>query len=347
MLLIIAPPPRQETNESIFVSSLFFIVFLTLTAVGKGMNIENVFMNSKQDTSGSNRNLTSVYCETPEQRVLNLATVGVPEVPELGMSRFRHNIVPVREHGHGDCIEIGLCLRGDLTLLNNKVEYRVMPGDIFLNRPEVLHCLKANPHGTLLNSLLLHPPRKGRSFLCLKSREARDIWSRLNRLPCHVVGKTDAVKQAFAHLFKFYDQSPSPYRTVCLNTACVSLLIGVIEAASHKAVVTHSRRIDQIVSSLRENPERKVSIDNLAHEAGMSPSLFNREFKHITGLPACHFQISCRLEKAKRLLASTDTPITRLAFDLGFCASHHFSSHFKRTYGITPHAWRKQNRKPG
>ncbi len=81
-----------------------------------------------------------------------------------------------------------------------------------------------------------------------------------------------------------------------------------------------------------------VSFDSLACEAGISPSLFIIRFKQLTGLPPHHFQLACRLEKAKRLLAETDTPISQLALALGFWASQHFSSHFKRAYGITPNA---------
>jgi AraC-like DNA-binding protein len=118
--------------------------------------------------------------------------------------------------------------------------------------------------------------------------------------------------------------------------------MGVIDASSHKATITHSRLIDHVVESLREKPERKVSLDDLAREAGMSPSLFISRFKQLTGLPPVHFQLACRLEKAKRLLAETDMPITQLALDLGFCASQHFSGHFKRAFGLTPSAWRKR-----
>lgn len=301
-------------------------------------------MNLVKGNRKSGKTLAVIYSDTPERRVFNLASVGLPEVPALGMSHYRHVIAPISAHRHTDCIEIGLCLRGALSLMNNNAEHRVMPGDIYLNKPDETHCLTAHPRGTIVHWLLLHAPLKGQPFLRLKSREARDIWTRLNRLPCHVIAKTEAVKHAFTYLFRYYEQPPSPYRTVGLNTACVSLLMGVIDASTHKVTITHSRLIDQVVESLRDNPQRKASIDSLAREAGMSPSLFISQFKHLTGLPPYHFQLSCRLEKSKRLLATTNTPITKLAFDLGFCASQHFSSHFKRAYGITPHAWRKQKR---
>ncbi len=287
--------------------------------------------------------LAVIYSDTPERRVFDLSRSGLPEVPALGLSRHRHVITPIAAHRHASCFEIGLCLRGALTLLNKGIEHRIMPGDLYLNKPIDTHCISASPKGTVVYWLLIREPRRGQPFLRLKSREAQEIWSRLNRLPCHVIAKTDAVKQAFAHLFKYYEQPAGPYRTVGLNTACVSLLMGVIDASSHKATITHSRLIDSVIESLREKPERKISLDSLAREAGMSPSLFISRFKQLTGLPPYHFQLACRLEKSKRFLTESDTPITQLALDLGFCASQHFSSHFKRAYGITPNAWRKQN----
>ena len=118
--------------------------------------------------------------------------------------------------------------------------------------------------------------------------------------------------------------------------------MGVIDAASHKSVIARPPLIEQLTAAIREHPERGLRLDALAREARLSPSLLIAQFKQTTGLPPIHFQLACRLEKAKRLLAETDTPITQLAFDLGFCASQHFSCHFKRAFGLTPTAWRKQ-----
>ncbi|MDD2461346.1 MAG: helix-turn-helix domain-containing protein, partial [Kiritimatiellae bacterium] len=61
-----------------------------------------------------------------------------------------------------------------------------------------------------------------------------------------------------------------------------------------------------------------------------------------TGLPPHHFLLTCRIEEAKRRLSVKGLSITRIAQDLGFCSSQHFSSHFKRATGLKPLAWRKQ-----
>ena len=298
-------------------------------------------MRTKRQRVSSDESLTVSYSDTPERRVLDLAAAGLPEVPALGSSRYGHIVAPVGTHQHLGCLEIGLCLRGALTLLNNGVEHRIMPGDLYLNKPADTHCLTAHPKGTMIHWMLIRAPAKGRAFLRLTPSETRDIWTRLNRLPCHVIAKTDAVKHAFAQLFKDYGQAATPYRTVCLTTVCTSLLMAVIDASSHKSTFTHPQLMEQVIDTLRKNPARNFRIDELAREVRLSPSLFIVQFKQMTGLPPYHFQLSCRLEEAKRRLAATQAPITQIAFELGFCASQHFSAHFKRAFGVTPKTWRK------
>lgn len=299
-------------------------------------------MKVKRQHAARAQDLAVIYSDTPERRVFDLTSAGLLEVPALGFSRYGHVIAPVGTHRHVGCVEIGLCLRGALTLLNNGVEHRIMPGDLYLNKPTDTHCLTAHPKGTMIHWLLIRAPRKGRAFLRLTPAEARDIWARLSKLPCHVIAKTDAVKHAFAQLFKYYGQSPDPYRTVGLTTACAALLMAVIDASQHKSALAHPKLMEQLLSAIRDNPERTFRLDALAREARLSPSLLIAQFKQMTGLPPYHYLLACRLEKAKRLLATTGAPITRIAFDLGFCASQHFSAHFKRAFGVTPNAWRKQ-----
>jgi len=277
----------------------------------------------------------------------DLTKAGLREVPELSFGRYGYVLEPTLPHRHDGCLEIGIILRGALTLLSNGREYRIMPGGLFLNKPKDLHCLTTTPKGTVAYNLLLRPPQQGQPFLRLTPTEARDIWKRLNSLPCHIAGKTDAVKDAFAKMFEYHAQDAGPYRTVRLTSTCLSLLIGVIEASVRKNNIQNSPHVAQIIAAIREHPEETFTLDTLAQKAHLSPSLLTAQFKQLTGLPPHHYQLACRLEKAQHLLSATDQPITEIAFALGFCASQHFSAHFKRSFGITPNAWRKQARDKG
>ena len=313
-----------------------------MTFLSQGSSLKKLRIQSKRTSSNCGTNLSVIYGDTPVRRALNLAEAGLPEIPVLGFSRYGHAVSPVSAHRHTGCIEIGLCLRGALTLLSNGVEHRVMPGDLYVNKPNDLHCLTDHPKGTVIHWLLIRAPRKNRPFLRLSPEEAKEIWGRLNTLPCHVIAKTDVVKHAFAQLFKYHAQPTGPYRTVGLMNSSVALLMGVIDASLHKTMPAHPQLMEHVITLLRDHHERTFRIDDLAREVRLSPSLFISQFKQMTGLPPYHFQLACRLQEAKKRLSSSRDPITQIAFDLGFCASQHFSGHFKRAFGLTPQAWRKQ-----
>lgn len=294
------------------------------------------------------KTLDVIYRDTSQMRVLNLAEAGLPEVPVIACTRFDHYVVPYALHRHPDCFEIGLCLRGALTLVSQGVENRILPGDLLVNKPDDEHSLKTIPAGTKYYWMMFRDPESCETFLHLPPGVAHDLHARLNALPSHITADTAKVKQAFADLFIHYDRPPGPYRTFCLTGACIHVLMALIDSVPRTTTPVHVKGVEQIIAGMREHPEKDYPLDELARTARLSPSLFTARFKQSTGLPPSHFLIACRLEEAKRRLASTDMPLTRIALDLGFCAPQHFSTSFKRAFGLTPRAWRAQNRaKPG
>lgn len=68
----------------------------------------------------------------------------------------------------------------------------------------------------------------------------------------------------------------------------------------------------------------------------------SRHFQAALGLTPKQYQLRCRLDEARRLLATTRLPITAIALDLGFASSQHFSSQFARAMGCPPTVWRRR-----
>ena len=293
--------------------------------------------------TNSEDDLPVTYHCDPEQGVFDLSEAGLPEIPVFALTRYSSSTASIGAHQHVDCLEIGLCLRGALTLRNKGQEYSIMPGDLFINKPEDIHCLTTSPKNSMVYWILIHAPQKKKPFLRLTPDEAGDVWERLNQLPCHIIAKSDAVKHAFRQLLKYQDQAQDLWRTIGLINSCTTIIMEVVNASSSKGPTVHPQLIEQLVNTIREQPEQNLTTDELARKAGLSPSLLISQFKQITGLPPYQFQLACRMEKAKTILSTTDLPITQIAFDLGFCASQHFSSHFKRAFGMTPTAWRKKH----
>lgn len=100
--------------------------------------------------------------------------------------------------------------------------------------------------------------------------------------------------------------------------------------------------LNQIISLVHENMEDKdMSVDFIADKVFMSRSQLNRKIKQITGYSTSAYLLHIRLEKAKRLLKSSNTPIGDIATMCGFDDSSYFSRIFRQVYHTPPSQFRK------
>ena len=85
-----------------------------------------------------------------------------------------------------------------------------------------------------------------------------------------------------------------------------------------------------------------IDLDNVADEACFSKFHFTRLFKKICGKTPHHYLTDVRIRRAKELL-STDTPVARVCFSVGFDSISSFTGLFKRRVGLTPAAFQKRS----
>jgi len=96
--------------------------------------------------------------------------------------------------------------------------------------------------------------------------------------------------------------------------------------------------IDYIETSLHID----MSLADIAQACEMSVTGLNRAFRTTMGISVHQWVIRRRVERAKRLLATTGEPITNIALACGFFDQSHLTRVFKRQVGLTPHFWRQQ-----
>lgn len=95
---------------------------------------------------------------------------------------------------------------------------------------------------------------------------------------------------------------------------------------------------------VNERLNRPADVSELANAYGMSRTRFSHYFREATGDAPAHFMARIRLEEVARLLMQTDASLTSLAESTGFADSNHLCKAFRRVYGITPGAYRRQVR---
>jgi AraC-like DNA-binding protein len=84
----------------------------------------------------------------------------------------------------------------------------------------------------------------------------------------------------------------------------------------------------------------RLDVDDLARAAGLSRAHFSREFRAAFGESPHTYLLTRRMERAAALLRNTDHSVAEICFSVGLQSVGSFTTSFKRTYGVTPTAYR-------
>jgi AraC-like DNA-binding protein len=83
-----------------------------------------------------------------------------------------------------------------------------------------------------------------------------------------------------------------------------------------------------------------LAVDDMARAAGLSRAHFSREFRAAFGESPHTYLLTRRMERAAALLRNTDHSVAEICLSVGLQSIGSFTTSFKRTYGVTPTAYR-------
>lgn len=93
-----------------------------------------------------------------------------------------------------------------------------------------------------------------------------------------------------------------------------------------------------ILDFMNRNYMYEFSLEELAHYTGRSLATFKRDFKKVSDLTPEKWLIRKRLEVAYRLIKEEHKKVVEVYAEVGFKNPSHFSTAFKKQYGIPPTA---------
>lgn len=99
--------------------------------------------------------------------------------------------------------------------------------------------------------------------------------------------------------------------------------------------------VDRALQYIERNFALDISDADVAKHLKLSNSHFRHVFRQGTGQPFHRYLVSLRLEKARRLLAEQDLPVSKVAQAVGFTNLSHFSRAFTHRFGVNPGQLRK------
>ncbi len=110
------------------------------------------------------------------------------------------------------------------------------------------------------------------------------------------------------------------------------------------ATLRDRRRAVEAALWIDANSHRAIDLDVTAEQAGLSTFHFLRLFSAVLGVTPHQYLVRSRLRHAARRLADDDSPITDIAYDVGFGDLSNFVRSFHRAAGASPLKFRQASR---
>lgn len=153
-------------------------------------------------------------------------------------------------------------------------------------------------------------------------------------------------RQILGELYAPRSPERDVYVSALVDALKAHMLRGPVNAIATEIPTTafSSYRIHHIMNAILSRPEREHSIEELAAQAGVTPTHFCRIFKKATGVSPHQYVMKARLNRAQHMLEQSETSMATIADSLGFTSQSHFTRAFRQFAGETPSDFRKRGR---
>lgn len=185
--------------------------------------------------------------------------------------------------------------------------------------------------------------------LTFKRNILRDFYNKMNKseIPAAVkvtdqtvfkLDRSPAIESLFQSLTPYFDSNIKPTEGV----ANLKLLEGIYALLNSNELLypilfdfAEPWKID-LLEFLNENYNQELSMEQIASFTGRSLATFKRDFKKISNLTPQKWLIKKRLEMAYIKLKEEGRKVQDVYIEVGFKNPSHFSTAFKKQYGISP-----------
>lgn len=118
----------------------------------------------------------------------------------------------------------------------------------------------------------------------------------------------------------------------------------LIAQGPQDVATVRDRMVAEAMRLIWQQSQGPMTVDSLARQLPITRRSLERRFLTAIGCGIHDEIVHCRLERAKRLLTSTDLSLKEVAAAAGFSSADNLGRTFRRTKGITPSRYRHRNK---
>src|SRR5712691_10058012 len=114
------------------------------------------------------------------------------------------------------------------------------------------------------------------------------------------------------------------------------------DAAHQITFAAQTQAVERAIQTMHTHLHERLTLEDLASVAYLSPSHFHRVFCRLIGIPPGEFLSALRLQAARRLLVTTSLSVTDICFEVGYTSTGSFTTRFTHLVGLSPRLLRQR-----
>ena len=134
-----------------------------------------------------------------------------------------------------------------------------------------------------------------------------------------------------------------PYKSTEQILAAAKIMEACTSYIIYKEMIIpeNDKLFDAAKNYIESNLHRDISIEEICRELRIGRTKLYEIFRNELKVGISKYILHRRMHKAKKLLKTTDLPISEIAHSVGFADYNYFSRIYKKTYGKAPKYYRK------
>ena len=256
--------------------------------------------------------------------------------PNFEQSRFIYARYHDGPHGYGahfhHKVELVYCFEGCRTRKVGDTLYKLKPGDVLVQFPNVTHECVYSEEDIGCKSV---------DAVCKPELFAGMIPDFVGNLPASPLIPAEKVSKTAALAFENMLLCKSEAALLGWILIALAELLPQMDLIPVKAPEGASLA-PRIISYINENFQKPLTIDHLARAFGYSESYIAHVFHDQLKIPFRTCLGRVRAEHARHLICSTNMSLSEIAYECGFNCLNTFTRCFKKHYSLTPSAYRKK-----